>query len=362
MKMSGERDSQSQQRTLLIRADASSRIGSGHFMRCLALAAGWQSRGWDVVFLSYCERSGLVQRVQAAGMSFIPLPHPHPDSADLTTTLVVLEDLCRNRGRPWLILDGYFFDSAYHQAVRRLGYSLLVVDDMAYLPQYYATVLLNQNIDAEDLDYQCDDDCRLLLGTRYVLLRPEFLTWRSWHRQIPDTARRVLITMGGADLGNATAKAVQALRQLDVDGLEVKVVLGTDYVHELKEENLATYSGSNQGKSVLHIVRSPGDMAKLMAWADVAISAGGSTCWELSFMGLPSIVLLLADNQQGIVAGLQKHGSVINLGWHASLKVEDLRLAVSELLYDEVSRLRMSIAGRQLVDGLGVDRVVDSLN
>ena len=156
---------------LVFRVDADAGIGMGHLMRCLALAQGAQARGAHITFLSHCETIALRSRVEAAGFVFIPIEHSHPAPGDLPRTLDMLKELAAN----WVVLDNYYFDSAYQAAIRQAGYRLLAIDDVGHLAEYHADILLNQNIGAEKIRYRCDPDTRFLAGTRYVLLRPEFL-------------------------------------------------------------------------------------------------------------------------------------------------------------------------------------------
>ncbi|MBI3302264.1 MAG: UDP-2,4-diacetamido-2,4,6-trideoxy-beta-L-altropyranose hydrolase, partial [Deltaproteobacteria bacterium] len=219
---------------LLIRADADAQIGTGHVMRCLALAQACRAQGGAAVFLSHCESGALRQRIEDAGIGFIPLEEPHPAPCDLQTTFSVLAQLATGNWQlatSFLILDGYHFNPAYQHAVRTAGHRLLVIDDTGHLPHYHADVLLNYGLSATRLPYRCDADTLLLLGPRYALLRPEFLTWGGWQREIPDVARKVLVTLGGADPNNVTLKVMQALQQLNVPGLEVRSVVGPANPH-----------------------------------------------------------------------------------------------------------------------------------
>jgi UDP-2,4-diacetamido-2,4,6-trideoxy-beta-L-altropyranose hydrolase len=349
---------------LLVRADATDRIGSGHIMRCLAFAQAWRRRSGTVAFLSYCEHDALRQRIQSAGIGFVPLERPHPDPADLRVTLTLLEEHTNAQGlkqpRPWLVLDGYKFDAIYQQAIRSAGYRLLMIDDAAHQTHYHADMLLNQNVHAERLIYYHDSDTQLLLGTRYALLRPEFLAWRGWRREIRETACRVLVTLGGADPDNVTLRVIQALQQVDIDGLEVTVVLGPAYAHALSIFRYLQVS-SKPGPVVrtFNVVQNALHMPELMARAEVALSAGGSTCWELAFMGLPTVMLVLADNQVGVAEGLQKAGVAVNLGWFEQVSTLHITQAVTSLCRNSDQRWALSCRGQQLVDGDGIARAME---
>jgi len=302
---------------LLIRADANTRIGAGHLMRCFALAQGWQANGGQVTFITACESDGLLRRLRNEGFEVITLEQAYLDSADWERTSQVLAKY----SDAWVVLDGYHFDLTYQRQIKESGHPLLVIDDTAHLEHYHADIILNQNINAEQLHYSCDPDTRLLLGTRYVLLRSEFLSWRRWQRTIPKlvVANKVLVTLGGGDPDNQTLKVINALQEVDEDGLEAVVVVGASNPHFEALQNEAYDSCFP-----IRLIRNANNMAELMAWADVAVSAGGSTCWELAFMGLPNVILVLADNQRDIAEGLDDLGIAINMGWYAAVS-ESLR-------------------------------------
>ncbi|MGQ9755923.1 MAG: UDP-2,4-diacetamido-2,4,6-trideoxy-beta-L-altropyranose hydrolase, partial [Desulfotomaculales bacterium] len=199
----------SENRTLIIRADANAWIGTGHLMRCLALAQAWQDHGGKVVFITACNSPFLKQRLRNEGFDVVGLQYVHPDPADLKTTMNVLAV----HPGAWLVLDGYHFDFTYQRLVKEAGHQLLVIDDMAHLDRYNADIVLNQNIHAHNLHYFCEPYTRLLLGTKYVLLRREFWSWRNYKREVPEVAKKVLVTMGGSDPGNVTLKVIRALAE-----------------------------------------------------------------------------------------------------------------------------------------------------
>ena len=339
--------------SLLIRADANTRIGTGHLMRCLALAQGWQARGGLATFITACESDGLRRRLSDEGFQVITLERSYPDPADWEITSEALAA----HSDAWVVLDGYHFDPAYQRQIKEAGHRLLVVDDMAHLDHYYADVVLNQNINAERLHYSCESTTRLLLGTRYVLLRSEFLAWRGWQREIPKVARKVLVTFGGGDPDNQTLKVIQSLQQVDATDLEAVVVVGASNPHFQELQYAA-----RQSQFAIRLVRNVSNMPELMAWADLAISAGGSTCWEMAFMGLPNVILVLAENQRGVAEGLGSRGIALNLGWYTDTSELDLAQALTMLMCSPACRKPMSERGRQMVNGAGTDRIVSVMN
>jgi UDP-2,4-diacetamido-2,4,6-trideoxy-beta-L-altropyranose hydrolase len=324
--------------TLFIRADADTRMGTGHVMRCLALAHAWPG---EVVFLGRVESEGLRRRIAEMGARFIALDA----SGDVQAVLDVLSGVDAKH----VALDGYHFTPAYQRAIRAAGYRLLVIDDNAHLPHYHTDILLNQNIYAPNLDYTTEPDTVCLLGTRYALLRPEFARWQNWTRDISNAAHKVLVTMGGGDPDNVTLKVVEALQKLDILNLDVKVVVGAANPHRD-----ALVQAAPDAAFLVNVA----DMSELMAWADVAVSAAGSTSWELIFMGLPSLLVTVADNQRDIAAGLDAAGAALGLGWHADLTAGIIAGALGDLLNDAARRHTMSAAARDIVDGQGAARVV----
>jgi spore coat polysaccharide biosynthesis predicted glycosyltransferase SpsG len=219
--------------------------------------------------------------------------------------------------RPWVVLDGYHFDSACHRALRGLGLRLLVVDDLAHLPSYHADLLLNHNLGAEQRIYVCDSDTRLLCGCGYVLLRGEFRPWRGWQRSTPPLARKVLITLGGSDPRNVLPRLLDGAVRTKIPDLQIRVVIGAANAH-----------------------------------------AEGTTCWELAFMQLPALVTILVDNQYNAAYGLHAAGAAVNLGPADQLTADVVAAALTSLCRDADRRRQQSRQGRALVDGQGLDRLL----
>ena len=337
---------------LFIRADANWKIGMGHIMRCLALAQAWHNHGGKAVFITQCDSTALKQRLMDEGCEVVELKDCYPDKRDLAQTLSVSDSYPGS----WLVLDGYHFDSEYQQQIKKTGHQLLVIDDMANLDYYYADIVLNQNIYAEQLEYNCEPYTKLLLGTRYVLLRREFLKWQGYKQDIPEVAKKILVTMGGSDPDNVTLKVLNALEIIDIPALEVVAVLGPSNQNKEILQREADTSPVN-----IRLAENPEDMPSLMAWADLAITAGGSTVWELAYMGVPALVLVLAPNQQKNAVYLEKKGSVLNLGTANDLRMDALCSKLKKLVSDQKTLTSVANMGRKLVDGLGNIRVLTNI-
>jgi UDP-2,4-diacetamido-2,4,6-trideoxy-beta-L-altropyranose hydrolase len=343
---------------LVIRADANAQMGTGHVMRCIALAQAWQDRGGGVTFLSHCDSDQIKQRIQDEGFTFIPIEKPHPDPSDLTFVFHALSAISYQlpAASLWLALDGYHFTSHYQKEIRNSGYRLLVIDDMAHLDYYHADILLNQNIHASELKYCCNKDTIKLLGCEYVMLRKEFLKYQDWKRKIPEKAKKILVTLGGADPDNVTLKVIESLKLINDDDLEVNVVAGPS------NPSLETLqSAISNTQFTINILQNVTDMPELMAWADIAISAGGTTCWEMAFMGLPNVTAILAENQQAIATELSEKEVIVNLGEYEGLSSNKIVRSLHKKMLEKQDRSKMSRLGKKLVDGMGAKRIVKSM-
>jgi UDP-2,4-diacetamido-2,4,6-trideoxy-beta-L-altropyranose hydrolase len=350
---------------LLIRADASAGIGNGHLMRCMALAQQWQATEGGVTFLTKCDSMSLRERLKDNGFELAQLPEVHPNPVDIQATLSLAGEIASspNERKPWIVLDGYQFDSEYQSEVRAAGYPVMVIDDMAQFDKYHADILLNQNIQTETLIYNCDRNTRILLGPDYALLSRLFLKWQGFGRSFPKVADHILITMGGGDVENVTAQILEVLGSVEIRNLEVKVVVGNSNPHYESLLSCVTALNESQreiGLSV-QLMRDVKDMPELMAWADVAVSGAGSTCWELAFMGVPTLMVILADNQRRVAEGLERHGVARCAGWYADLQKEKVSEQITDLIYSPDVRRQMAATGRRLVDGLGAARVVQAI-
>jgi UDP-2,4-diacetamido-2,4,6-trideoxy-beta-L-altropyranose hydrolase len=317
---------------LVIRADASPAIGTGHVMRCLALAQAWEDLGGTVEWVTNTtgalrERLGL--RNGAAGIPYAA-------------------------GGAY-VLDGYHFGADEQRAARQRFRPVLVIDDLADQPFYHADLLLNQNLHAHELSYRAEPHARLLAGPRYALLRREFRRWKGWERRIESAVRRILVTMGGGDPGNVTLRVLEALALCDLEEVEVVILAGAANPH------LDSLREWVQGRAGYRLEAAVEDVAPLMAWADCAVTAAGSTCWETCFMGLPSAVVTLADNQAPVAESLAANGVALGLGWHTDLSPAAVAAAITASLLPMKCRRTMSQAGRDLVDGDGALRVAEAI-
>ncbi|HVL68437.1 MAG TPA: UDP-2,4-diacetamido-2,4,6-trideoxy-beta-L-altropyranose hydrolase [Vicinamibacterales bacterium] len=337
---------------LIVRADGSAAIGMGHVMRCLALAEAWIDRGGRATFIGRFGAAG-ASRLQSAGARVVNVPASHPDPADLAAiTDAVRAD---QAGRPWVVIDGYHFDSTYQQNVRAVGARVVTVDDTGANQHVAADILVNQNVNAERLPYAAGPGAEVLAGAAYVMLRREFRQRARSPRTFPSAARNVLVTMGGGDPDNVTGMVLDAINGASLPGAAVKVVIGMANPHRDSLQAIA-----RAARNVEPVI-DPADMASLMEWADLAVTAAGSTSYETAFVGVPSIMIITAANQVGVAAGMHEHGAAELAGRAHEVSSDRLAAAIARLSADRQRRVNMSRAGRELVDGHGADRIVDRM-
>lgn len=235
-----------------------------------------------------------------------------------------------------------------------------MVDDASDRVAYPVGAVLNQNAHAVRAAYPADANCRFLLGTEYVVLRREFRAGPP-PRVVPDRARNVLVTFGGADPRRVTGRVVAALAELPAPlrrDAEVRVIVGAA---NADADELSLLVRTLDGTLAVRIERAVRDMPTLLAWADLAITSGGSTVWELARMGCPALVIETVPVESLLAGGLARVGLDDVLGDLDRLDGATITAAVAARMGDAAWRREMSALGRRLVDGKGADRVVDVL-
>jgi UDP-2,4-diacetamido-2,4,6-trideoxy-beta-L-altropyranose hydrolase len=340
---------------LLLRADASIAIGTGHVMRCLALAQAWQDAGGRVVFAMAEATPAIQTRLVAESCEVVTVSHPAGTAGDAGQTIA----LAAEQKSDWIVVDGYQFGADYQLALKSAGFKILFLDDYGHAQHYSADLVLNQNVHANEQMYGTRESyTRLLLGTRYCLLRREFTSWRGWKREIAPIGRKILVTMGGSDPGNVTATVIGALHQLSdvMSNTEVTVVVGGSNPHFESLQRSASLGGGR-----FRLLKSVANMPELMAQADVAVAGAGTTCWEMCLLQLPLVLIDLADNQRAIARGLDALGAAVHLGTAGTVTEQQIAKRVTSLLASEAERAALSQRCGKLVDGRGSERVFGEL-
>lgn len=338
--------------TLLVRADGGAAIGSGHVMRCLALAQGWQDAGGDVVFATVDLDDTLRRRLVSERAGVVDLDAAPGSRLDAEAT--VRE--ARQTGAEWVVADGYKFGATYQRAIHDAGLKLLALDDDGHAEHYHADVVLNVNLDADKSLYDRREPAtRLLLGTRYALLRREFRRHGDHQRSIPPVAGRVLVTFGGSDPHGMAAVTIRAIHAIDDPALETTVVAARE---DLRTRLVPLAADGSQRIEVLGHV---GEMAELMIRSDLAVAAAGGTSWERALLKLPSLVVTVAENQRSNAEALHRAGAATDLGWWRDVCEENLARAIRDAAMDAALRGRQADSAGRIVDGRGAERVVQAM-
>lgn len=344
---------------VLIRTDASVRIGAGHVMRCLALAGELKHLGAEVCFVC-CELPGhLCDWIEQRGFTCRRLP-PVVIAADaLPWQLEQTHDAqavtqLAGSGWDWCVVDHYGLSRVWQQSVRAISRHLLAIDDAATRPQV-VDLLLDQNLDWQYHAAYASllpPAAQTLLGPRYALLRPEFAVL---HRQARPRQKldRILVAFGGGDADNETGRVVSLLGQMLQRSFTVAVVITAAHPARKQLENACLEYGFELAVQVE-------DMARRMAQADLAIGAAGVIAWERCCLGLPALMITLADNQNGIAAALHATGAAIALGKVGVIDGLQLARALEACQRPGVLAA-MSESALSLVDGLGAGRVAQAM-
>jgi UDP-2,4-diacetamido-2,4,6-trideoxy-beta-L-altropyranose hydrolase len=338
---------------VFIRADASVQIGSGHVMRCLTLADSLTTKGLEVLFISRELPGNLCDLVQEKGYKVYRLPYKESlisgDTcweADAAETEKIIKE---NGGGDWLVVDHYYLDCRWERQLRQFIKKVMVIDDLADRP-HDCDLLLDQNL-YKNLESRYDGllpkNCNKLLGPRYALLRQEFAEARNNPRSRDGQVRRIFIFFGGCDVTNETAKALEAMRLLNRPEIALDVVVGVTNPHKADiKEICASMPNASYHCQV-------GNMAELMSNADLAIGAGGTTTWERCFLGLPSLTIVLAENQREVTTSAATAGATLYLGQNSEVSSTKLASALEEAIISPDRLKEVSDKAFQLMGGSG---------
>ncbi len=309
---------------VLFRVDASQNIGSGHIMRCLTLADALRENGVTCRFICRPHLGNLILFVKQRGYEVLTLP-------DATMSPVIdaqvgiyagwlgsvwdedaaqTQALIATSGMPeWLIIDHYAIDERWERAIRQNCGHILVIDDLANR-RHDADILLDQTLGRKSDEYKelVSSNCELRCGIEHVLLRPEFEHWRpqSLSRRTSPCLKRILVSLGGVDKDNLSREVLLALEQCGLPPeMEICIVLGegAPWIAEMRDLVNCLHSKIEMKVAV-------NNMAELMSWCDLAIGAAGTATWERCCLGVPTIMLVLADNQREIANRLSITGAV----------------------------------------------------
>lgn len=333
---------------IMFRVDASPEIGMGHAIRCLSLADALKSKGCPVAFVMRACPEFVSNRVGEHGIQLYSLEGDFSAAGDVLQTRNII-DSCA--GETWLVVDHHGLGASWEKGIRGGCAGLIAIDDHAR-NDHDCDILIDQNFGADDEDVypgRVPTDCLQLLGPRYALLAPDYAHHHSREVAGGESVRRILVNLGGGDTGKLYRETIEALSGLH--GLEIDVVANSSTPGLSWLESAC----AERPNFSLH-VDVPG-MADLLVKADLAIGSGGASNWERLCLGVPAILVNVAENQVQPNQRLAEGGYALCLGSAESVDAELLRGAVLALAADGGNRSRMARAGAQLVDGRGAERV-----
>lgn len=346
-----------------IRVDSSTSIGSGHLMRCLTLAERIRKeKGAEVHFISRDLDGNLHGKIKDAGFPLHVLPcHPIDKSLDgydawLTVPQAVdaaeTKDVLRGLGKvDRLVVDNYALDINWEQEMRPFVDEVFVIDDLANR-KHDCDILLDQNfyLDKENRYVGLvPEDCELLLGPRYALLREEFYEARKHLRKRDGSLRNILVFYGGSDLTNETMKALHALRVFHETQPEitVDVIVGGSNPHQ---QEIKKFCEAPDIKKWMCYHLQVDNMAEYMAHADLMLGAGGATTWERCFLELPAIVTAIAENQVRICEDCAAQGWIDYIGWHENVDVERIVDVLEQMKVGKIMDMLQTYRSEDLWD------------
>lgn len=366
---------------ITFRTDASIEIGTGHVMRCLTLAGAFKEQGARCHFICRKHPGNLIELIKNKGHAVTaltvgnnlevengqPLVHAEwlgvSQAEDAKQTLeVMLRDSNENGySQPnWLVVDHYALDMRWEQELKPYIGNLMVIDDLADR-SHLCDLLLDQTFGRLEADYSplVPVGCKVLCGAQYALLRPEFSCYRSYslERRRKPQLKNIMISMGGVDKDNVTGQVLEVLQYVRLpEDCQITVIMGSTAPWlELIRQKAETMRCST---TVLSGVT---DMARLMAECDLAIGAAGATSWERCCLGLPTIMLVLAENQYQVAHGLGRAGAAKVISNLEKLKVT-LPKILDKINMELDALSLMTKASEKICDGLGLELVVELLN
>lgn len=326
---------------IVIRTDASTKIGSGHVMRCLTLAQQLRKAGANVHFVCRLHPKNLIEFIRGKGFTVhelpkresVPLQHKkyvHEDwlatdwESDAEETSQIIEQFVVPVD--WIVVDHYALDIRWETYLKPQCRRFAIIDDLADR-EHNCDVLLDQNsyLDGDRYSGLVPSSCKQILGPRYALLRDDFVKARERLRYRTGEIKNILIYYGAVDVSNETEKAIRATTQIVSSDVKIHVIVGYANPLRSKLEELCHSLG-------VHFHVQVDNMADFIVNADLAMGAGGATAWERCYLGLPCLTTTLAHNQIETTEALVEQGITWNLGPSDQTTVDQIRCQISTIL------------------------------
>ena len=344
--------------TIAIRVDASFQTGIGHIMRCLTFAKQLRLSGADIHFMCRQQPGDMIDYLREINYHVRVLPMVTKEyQTDAAETIKYLKTLGKI---DYLVVDHYELDIRWEKLIRPWVAKLMVIDDLANR-EHDCHLLLDQTVGRHAGDYNklVSPTSRLLLGSHYAMIAEEYVAVRLstlQRRQMEHRIKHLLVSMGGTDADNVTQTIIDAFYAAHLP-LELTVILGPRALHrDAIKVDLLSKATKN-----IHLVENASNLAILMSQADVAIGAGGTTAWERCCVGLPTLIISIAENQTTIAQQLDKMGAVKYLGTSTQVSGNELISVLQDCIKHPQFLEKMSAIAASVCDGYGVNRVIGEL-
>lgn len=318
-------------KNIAIRADGNIKIGLGHIMRTLVLAEELKNLFNIFYVCKWSEENKKgIEIIKNNGYKCIF------DSENYEADLI--------------IIDSYNVDENYFSKLRKLSRKLMYIDDLHSLKYYDVDILLNRAIGAESINYNAAKNCRILLGSRYMILRKEFRENNAI--EIKENVENILITFGGSDPVNMTYKVLECFKNMNYN---FKVVIGSSF----SNENIKNIEKIKQLSSNIELFYNP-KMSKVFKMCDIAVTACGGTVYEIGSMAIPQIALAIADNQDNST-GEKESGLYKYAGKYNEIEMHKLYDMVINLAQDYNLRKYFSKRQKEIIDKNGTDKIINEI-
>jgi len=343
---------------VLFRTDASIRLGSGHLMRCMTLAQKLRTKGCQIAFVCRDLPDNLQLLLEQEEYSLWTLSAESWSASrgwqdDAAGTVRYIKQ--GGTRADWIVVDQYDLDARWEMLLREHADKIMVIDDLADR-EHECDLLLDQNLhDGSPYRERVPTGTDVLMGPQYALLRDEFRQARDRVEPRTGVVRRMVICFGSTDPTGETSKALAAVGQLNLRLIDIDVIVGASNPQAREIAKMCA------GVPYLHFHVQVSDMANFLARADLALGGAGVSTWERLALGVPSLVVAVADNQAENMRQLQRLGLAKQLGMSNEVSVSDIAGGIQGMLSSPNELKDMSQRAYNFVDGKGTSRVVNRL-
>lgn len=333
---------------IIIRADGGENIGIGHIMRCLAIAFEFKKRGCRVLFAVNNSESAVL-KIKRMGFETIIFP----ETLNLNE-VSEFQSIVNKIRADVLIVDSYNVTPEYFSRIKQIAGKIVYIDDLNMF-NYDADMVINGNVYAESLAYaQENSSTRFILGSKYTIIRDEFTEISP--KQIKQKVQNAFITAGGSDSWGLVPSIIRCFEKAGlIENINLDVVIGPAF------KNIEQITDKYRRLKNVRLHINVESMSEIMSQSDIAITAGGSTVYELALLGIPSIIIATADNQLMLVDKMMRMAAAHFIGYVADLTDEQIINALDRTINDYEYRCLLSKNSRRIIDGKGAQRCVDEI-